>query len=72
MERKYKKEVLEKRLEKLKEKLHQEKLRLHGVIDNFGFGHAMRCCKTTPSFKREDELTAKIEEYERLIAEYED
>ena len=70
MKRKYKKATLEKKLEKLKEKLFQEKLRLHGVIDDMGFGHAMRCCKTTPNFRREDELNAKIEACERLLAEY--
>lgn len=50
-----------KRLEKLKERLHIERQRLHRVIDNTGWGSGMRCVKTTPSFRKENELMRKIE-----------
>ncbi len=72
MARKYKKETLIKRLEKLKERRLKERQRLHQVIDNYGFGHAMRCSRTTPSFRTENELNAKIEKYERLIAKWQE
>lgn len=71
MKRKLKKETLIKKIEECEEKLHQERLRLHGVIDNYGFGHAMRCVKCTPSFSKEDKILTRIEEYKRLLAEYE-
>lgn len=70
MERKLKKETLIKRIEKCEEKLHEERLRLHSVINNYGFGHAMRCVRSTPSFSKEDKILAQIEKYNRMLAEY--
>lgn len=55
------KETLMRRLEKLEENLHIERLRLHRVIDNTGWGSGMRRVKTTPSFRKENELMRKIE-----------
>ena len=55
------KETLMKRLGKLEERLHIERLRLHRVIDNTGWGTGMRRVKTSPSFRKESELMRKIE-----------
>lgn len=54
------KETLMKRLGKLEESLHTERLRLHRMIDNTGWGAGMRRVKTTPSFRKESELMKKI------------
>ena len=51
-ERKYKRAMLEKRLERLEKSLYKEKMRLHSVIDNTGWGAGMRRTKCTPSFRR--------------------
>lgn len=67
-ERTYRRATLEKRLERLEESLHKEKMRLHGVIDNTGRGAGMRRTKCTPSFRREEEPGAKIRNVKRLIA----
>ncbi len=67
-ERQLKRATLEKRLERLEERLYQEKLRLHKVIDGFGWGRGMRCTKCTPSFRRQTELEEKIKEVKRLLA----
>ena len=40
-ERQLKRATLEKRLERLEERLYQEKLRLHKVIDGLGWGRGM-------------------------------
>lgn len=58
---KYSRETLLKRLEKLEARLYDEKMRLHRMIDNTGWGAGMRCTKCTPSFRLEDELKNKIE-----------
>lgn len=67
-ERTYTRATLEKRLERLEESLHKEKIRLHGVIDNIGWGAGMRRTKCTPSFRREAELEEKIRNVKQLIA----
>lgn len=67
-ERTYKRATLEKRLGRLEESLHKEKMRLHGVIDNTGWGAGMRRTKCTPSFRREEVLKAKIHDVKQLIA----
>lgn len=67
-ERKYKRATLEKRLERLEKSLYKEKMRLHGVIDNTGWGAGMRRTKCTPSFRRETELQEKIRSVKQLIA----
>ncbi len=59
--RKYSRETLLKRLEKLEARLYEEKMRLHRMIDKTGWGTGMRCTKCTPSFRLEDELKNKIE-----------
>lgn len=64
----YKRATLEKRLERLEESLHKEKSRLHGVIDNTGWGAGIRRAKCTPSFRREAELKEKIRNVKQLIA----
>ena len=69
-ERIYKRSTLEKRLERLEESLYKEKMRLHGVIDNTGWGTGTRRTKCTPSFRREEELGAKIKNVKQLIAKY--
>lgn len=67
-ERKYKRATLEKRLERLEKSLYKEKMRLHSVIDNTGWGAGMRRTKCTPSFRRETELQEKIRNVKQLIA----
>lgn len=64
-----KKEALKRRLERLKDSLFKEQQRLHGVINNIGWGTGMRCIKCTPSFRREDEIKAKIQEVETQLSE---
>ena len=59
--KKYSLTTLHKRLERLEERLRNEKLRLHHQIDNTGWGTGMRCSKCTPSFCREEELKSKIQ-----------
>ena len=59
--RKFSKETLQKRLKRLVERLYNEKLRLHRVIDNIGWGAGMRRVKCTPSFQKEDELQKRID-----------
>lgn len=66
---KNKKEVLERRLARYKHSLFKEQQRLHGVINNIGWGTGMRCTKCTPSFRREDEIKAKIQEVESQLSE---
>lgn len=58
--RKYSRETLQKRLERLEDSLYKEQLRLHRQINSTGWGTGIRCTKCTPSFRREDELRAKI------------
>lgn len=67
-ERTYKRATLEKRLARLEESLHKEKLRLHGVIDDTGWGAGMRRTRCTPSFRLEEELVEKIRNVKQLIA----
>lgn len=69
MERKFSKATLEKRLERLEESLRKEQERQHEVLNRQSFGHAMRCCKTGVSFRREDELKEKISNVKRLLKE---
>lgn len=64
-----KKEALKRRLERLKDSLFKEQQRLRGVINNIGWGTGMRCTKCTPSFRREDEIKAKIKEVETQLSE---
>ena len=59
--RKFSKETLQKRLKRLEERLYNEKLRLHRVIDDMGWGAGMRHVKCTPSFQKEDELQKRID-----------
>ena len=56
-----KKEVLERRLTRLEESLSKEQARTTRVMNNIGWGTGMRCTKCTPSFRKEDELKAKIQ-----------
>lgn len=60
MDRKYSAATLRRRLERLEESLRNEKLRLHRQIENTGWGTGMRCTKCSPSFRREEDLEAKI------------
>jgi len=60
---------LKNRLVKLNESLHKENLRIHGVVERFGWGRAMRCVKCTPSFTRHDQIKEKIREVEFKIKE---
>lgn len=67
--RKYSVTTLRKRLEKLEERLHSEKLRLHHQIDTIGWGTGMRWTRCTPSFRQEEELKQKIEKLKLQIRE---
>ena len=67
--RKYSETTLRKRLEKLEERLHSEKLRLHHQIGAIGWGTGMRCTRCTPSFRQEEELKRKIEKLKLQIRE---
>lgn len=69
MEKKYSKNTLLKRLERLEESLRKEQERQHAVLNRQGFGYAMRNCKTGVSFKREDELKEKIAHVKELLSE---
>lgn len=64
-----KKESLNRRLECLEAALSKERERLRNVINNIGWGTGMRCTKCTPSFKKEDELLAKIKNIKTELAE---
>lgn len=70
MARKYSKATLEKRLSKLEESLYKEQERQHRVLENQGWGHAMRCVKTGISFRREDELKEKIRVVKEQLRAY--
>lgn len=59
--RKYSKETLLKRLEKLEDNLYNERLRLHRVMDDMGWSAGMRRVKCTPSFRKENELQERID-----------
>lgn len=67
MARKYSITTLRNRLARLEESLYKEKLRLHKVNENIGWGTGMRRTKCTPSFRREDELKEKIRAVEAQI-----
>lgn len=69
MEKKYSKNTLTKRLERLEESLRKEQERQHAVLNRQGFGHAMRNTRTGVSFKREDELKEKIAHVKELLSE---
>lgn len=71
MERKYSKATLEKRLERLEESLRKEQDRQHRVLENQGWGHAMRSVKTGVSYRREDELKEKIAKVKSMLKEME-
>lgn len=71
MERKYSKATLEKRLARLEESLRKENDRQHRVLENQGWGHAMRSVKTGVSYRREDELKEKIEKVKSMLKEME-
>lgn len=71
MARKYSITTLRNRLARLEESLYKEKLRLHKVNENMGWGAGMRRTKCTPSFRREDELKEKIRAVEAQIEELE-
>lgn len=60
-------QALEKRRDRLKERLHNEKLRLHEVGRNMGWGAGMRRTKCTPSFRKENELIEKLRVVESEI-----
>ena len=70
MTRKYSKATLEKRLAKLEESLSKEQERQHRVLENQGWGHAMRCVKTGVSFRKEDELKEKIRAVKEQLKAY--
>ena len=55
--------TLRSRLERLEESLRNEKMRLHRQIDDTGWG--------TPSFRREDDLRARIEALRAQLREAE-
>lgn len=69
---KYKKEILQKRLERLEESRRKENERLTRVSNNIGWGTGMRRTKCTPSFAKLDQIDAKITEVKRLLAECKD
>lgn len=71
MERKYSKATLEKRLARLEESLRKEQDRQHRVLENQGWGHAMRSVKTGVSYRREDELKEKIAKVKSMLKEME-
>lgn len=66
-----KKEALQRRLERLEASLCKEQGRLRNVINNIGWGTGMKCTKCTPSFRKEDEIMAKIAEVKALLKEFE-
>ena len=61
--------TLRSRLERLEESLRNEKMRLHRQIDDTGWG--MRRTRCTPSFRREDDLRARIEALRAQLREAE-
>ena len=54
-------EKIKNRIEKLEEKLFEEKLNSHRKINNLGWGYGMRCVKM-PTFTKEDRIEKRIEE----------
>jgi len=71
MTRNYSAATLRSRLERLEVSLHRETLRLHRQIDDTGWGTGMRRTRCTPSFRREDELRARIEALRAQLREAE-
>lgn len=59
--KKYSEKTLQKRLKGLEERLYNEKLKLHRMIDDMGWGAGMRRVKCTPSFRKENELQKRID-----------
>lgn len=70
--KKYSKDALERRLERLEESLRKERQRQTEVWNRQGFGHAQRHSKAGISFRREDELKEKIDNVKRLLREVND
>jgi hypothetical protein len=64
--------VLYKRKDKLEEMLYKEKLRLHAVSENMGWGAGMRRTKCTPSFTKEDKILSNLKEVQQLIINHPD
>jgi len=60
-------EKLEKKRDKILESIHKEALKHHAFIQNLGWGAGMRLKKVTPSFRRDDELKARLEIVEAQI-----
>ena len=66
-----KKDVLERRLARLKDSLSKERERLNRVSSNIPWGAGMRRTKCTPSFRKEDELKEKIQNVKIQLSELE-
>lgn len=67
---KYKKETLQKRLERFEESRRKENERLTRVANNIGWGAGMRRTKCTSSFAKLDQINAKIADVKRQLTEY--
>lgn len=63
-----KKDVLNRKLSRLRDSLKREQEKTTRVMNNIGWGAGMRRTKCTPSFRREDEIKEKIEEVELQLA----
>lgn len=67
MKRKYSATTLEKQLQKLKDRLEIEEARTRQVSNNIPWGAGMRRTKCTPSFRKVDEIKAKIQKVEEEL-----
>lgn len=67
MKREYSLSTLEKRLQKLKNSLEREEENVRRVSNNIPWGAGMRRTKCTPSFRKVDEIKAKIQKVEEEL-----
>lgn len=67
MKRNYSIAALEKQLQKLRDRLEREEENVRRVSNNIGWGAGMRRTKCTPSFRKVDEIKAKIKEVEEEL-----
>lgn len=63
------KEKLQQRLSYLLCRLHDETIEEHKKINNMGWGHAMRCVKSSISFSKSDKTRAQIEKVKQQLKE---
>lgn len=61
---------LQQRLEYLEDRLYKETLAEHERINNMGWGHAMRCVKSSISFSKSDKTRAQIEKVKQQLKNY--